>query len=137
MRRSRRGLKGLPAHGFACPEAPVPLGSGEPLAEYARFWLRDTALRIGTPFLLATTAEHIHAIESGRPGFAAHLRHAALAALSGGDAVTIGNAVGVLAVVGTVADVQRILAAGREGNGVLARDSRTAAFEIESRSRAG
>jgi hypothetical protein len=104
----------------------------EPLIEYADHWLRSTPLWLGRPFDLEQYHRRIGDIETARPGFAAALRLAALAALTCDERRAAYNAVGALAVVGMPEDVERLrsLVGPFAGEPRLLRDARTATFEI-------
>lgn len=102
------------------------------LTVYAHYWLNSKALWLGRPFDLDQYHRRIGEVEAARPGFAAALRLAALAALMGDERLAAYNAVGALAVVGIPEDVERLrsLVGSFAGEPRLIRDARTAIFEI-------
>ena len=102
------------------------------LIEYAQHWLSSTVLWLGRPFDLEQYHRRVGDVEVARPGFAAALRLAALAALTGDDRRAAYNAVGALAVVGMPEDVERLrsISGPFAGEPRLTRDARTATFEI-------
>ena len=101
-----------------------------PLYEYARHWLRGTAVRLHRPLDIELNRDRVEAIES--PGFSAQLRLVALDLLSTDDREVLHKAIAILATVGAPSDCSALKAVPAE----YTRTARTAVFEIEHRARA-
>ena len=85
------------------------------------------------PFLMELHADHIRDKAAGRPEFLEELRHAALEAASDDDPLWIRRGLHALAVVAQPADAPLIRALEDHSDPLVARDARTARFELERR----
>lgn len=112
---------------------PVCVALDDPLLKYAEYWLQRRSLYgLNQPRFIGFNARWIREAEEGRPGFSTSLRHVALQALDSPDSLMVSQGVSALAVVGLPDDLPRLMEL-MESGGPVAKDARTAAWEIEHR----
>lgn len=102
---------------------------------YARWWFKHYGLyTMDRPFFLQENRRRVADQAEAHRGFETALRAVALEALAGEDQLTARKALSALAVVGLEGDIDTVRAAGEDRGGNIAKDARTAVYEIEHRS---
>ena len=101
------------------------------LADARDFLERRLPWDLTRPRFIDFQREHIEEITSGNATFPAHLRQVSLEALDSEDSALLRRALTCLAIVGAHADVPAIQRLLGHGDADVAKDAKTAAFEIK------
>ena len=101
------------------------------LTDARDFLVRRLPWDLTRPRFIDFQREHIEEITSGDASFPAHLREVSLEAVASDDAALLRRALTCLAIVGAPADISVIQRLLTHADPHVARDARTAIFEIE------